>query len=146
MSNNALVWIRDDLRIEDNSALINASLNHSSVTAVYIFNKEYFDNKREAQKWWISKALESFKKDLDKYNINLEIIFSDEISFFSKLSDKNIKVYWNKVYEPYQLEIDEKIIKNLKKKNIQFNVYKGNVLNEYHKITKKDLIEITHNP
>ena len=138
MSNNALVWIRDDLRIEDNSALVNASLNHNSVTAVYIFNKEYFDNKREAQKWWISKALESFKKDLDKYNINLEIIFSDEISFFSKLSDKNIKVYWNKVYEPYQLEIDEKIIKNLKKKNIQFKVYKGNVLNEYHKITKKD--------
>ena len=85
MSNNALVWIRDDLRIEDNSALVNASLNHSSVTAVYIFNKEYFDNKREAQKWWISKALESFKKDLDKYNINLEIIFSDEISFFFKI-------------------------------------------------------------
>mgnify|MGYP003319115825 FL=1 len=44
MSNNAIVRIRDDLRIEDNSALVNASLNHSSVTAVYIFNKEYFDN------------------------------------------------------------------------------------------------------
>ena len=66
MINKALVWLRDDLRIENNAALINASIKHDYVSVVYIYNKNYFDNKREAQKWWISKSLESFKNDLDK--------------------------------------------------------------------------------
>ena len=51
MSKKAIVWIRDDLRLEDNSALANATLNNDEVSAVYIFNKFHFDNKREAQKW-----------------------------------------------------------------------------------------------
>ena len=46
MLNKAFVWIRDDLRVSDNPALINASLNHDRVSAVYIFNKQNFDNKR----------------------------------------------------------------------------------------------------
>ena len=73
MIGKALVWVRDDFRIANNSALINASLNHEQVSAVYIFNRKNFDNKREAQKWWISKSLENFKKDLDKFNIDLEV-------------------------------------------------------------------------
>ena len=79
-----IVWIRDDFRLENNSALIHASKNHDTVSAIYIFNKEFFDNKREAQKWWISKSLESFGKNLNIYNINLEIIISTEVDFFSK--------------------------------------------------------------
>ena len=52
-----IVWLKDDFRLENNSALIHASKNHDTVSAIYIFNKEFFDNKREAQKWWISKSL-----------------------------------------------------------------------------------------
>ena len=55
---------------------------------------------------------------MEKFNINLEIIFSDELKFFSDIKDKNIFVYWNKVYEPLQLDLDEKIIKVLNNKNI----------------------------
>ena len=45
MIGKALVWVRDDFRIANNSALINASLNHEQVSAVYIFNRKNFDNK-----------------------------------------------------------------------------------------------------
>ena len=38
MSNKALVWVRDDFRINNNDALIYASNNHDLVTAVFIFN------------------------------------------------------------------------------------------------------------
>jgi len=138
MLNKAFVWIRDDLRVSDNSALINASLNHDRVSAVYIFNKQNFDNKREAQKWWISKSLESFREDLDKYNINLELIISEESKFFSEINNKDICVYWNKVYEPLQLDLDKKVIKILDNKKIEYKFFKGNVLNEYQTITKKD--------
>ena len=36
-----IVWIRDDFRLENNSALIHASKNHDTVSAIYIFNKEF---------------------------------------------------------------------------------------------------------
>jgi len=57
MSKKAVVWIRDDFRIKNNSALSYATNNYDTVTALYIYNKENFDDIREAQKWWVSKSL-----------------------------------------------------------------------------------------
>ena len=62
MSDKALVWIRDDFRINNNDALTYATNNHDFVTAVFIFNNNIFDNKREAQKWWLCKSLENFQE------------------------------------------------------------------------------------
>ena len=138
MKTKGIVWIKDDFRTENNAALSYASLNHDSVCAIYIYNKEYFDNKREAQKWWISKSLESFEKDLNKFNINLTILVSEEIKFFSKINDKNISFYWNKIYEPAQFELDNKVETILRNKNIKYKLFKGNVLNEYNSRTKND--------
>ena len=39
-NNKALVWIRDDFRVNHNSALAYASENHEQVSTVYIFNPE----------------------------------------------------------------------------------------------------------
>ena len=50
MANTALVWIRDDFRIQNNDALTYATNQHDVVTAVFIFNSNIFDHKREAQK------------------------------------------------------------------------------------------------
>ena len=57
MSKHAVFWIRDDFRIKNNSALSYATNNYDAVTALYIYNKENFDDVREAQKWWVSKSL-----------------------------------------------------------------------------------------
>jgi len=70
MSKKAVVWIRDDFRIKNNSALSYATNNYDTVTALYIYNKKNFDDVREAQKWWISKSLINFKDELIKYNNN----------------------------------------------------------------------------
>jgi deoxyribodipyrimidine photo-lyase len=77
MTKNAIVWIREDIRVEKNEALAFASQNHDAVTALYISNPKQFDKIREAQKWWLSKSLENFKTDLDKFNISLEILSDD---------------------------------------------------------------------
>ncbi|MDA9687783.1 deoxyribodipyrimidine photo-lyase, partial [Candidatus Pelagibacter sp.] len=89
MTKKAIVWIREDLRIENNLALSYASQNHESVIVLYIYNNKYFDKKREAQKWWLSKSLEFFKNSLKKFNISLEIISGDEIEIFSKIKKDN---------------------------------------------------------
>ena len=74
MTKNAITWIREDFRIADNPALSYATQNHENVLALYIYNKKDYDNKREAQKWWLSKSLETFRSELSKYKINLEIL------------------------------------------------------------------------
>ena len=74
MSSTGIFWIREDFRIENNPALSFATQNHDNVIALYIYNNNDFDNKREAQKWWVFKSLETLKKELSDYKINLEIV------------------------------------------------------------------------
>ena len=140
MSNKAIVWIREDFRINFNPALAHASQNHEEIVALYIFNPKNFNNKREAQLWWISKSLENFSKELSNLNINLEIQKGDEIEILSKIKKKdNITLYWNKIYEPEIINLGKKIRDNILLKNeISFKYFKGNILNEYQDVTKKD--------
>ena len=53
MTKKALVWIREDFRIENNPALSYASQTHENVSAVYVYNKKYFDKKRNCNGWYV---------------------------------------------------------------------------------------------
>ena len=139
MTKNAITWIREDFRIEHNPALAYATQNHENVIALYIYNKADFDNKREAQKWWLSKSLEVFKSELLKYKINLQILEGDELEVLSKLKKKDdISIYWNKIYEPDVIAKGKKIRDIFIKNQIEFKYFKGNILNEFQEVTKND--------
>jgi deoxyribodipyrimidine photo-lyase len=137
--NIGIVWLRDDFRLLKNDALEYATQNHDQVSALYIFKKNFF-SKRSAQLWWLYKSLKDFKKKLNQLNINLEVIESKTYNeAFEKISSKkNFSIYWNKVYEPDFLRFDKKNSNTLKKKNINFKIFKGNLLNEAHEIKKND--------
>ncbi len=139
MNSIGIFWIREDFRIENNPALSFATQNHDSVIALYIYNNNDFDNKREAQKWWVFKSLETLKKDLSNYKINLEIIKGDELEIFSKVNKKdNISIYWNKIYEPDVITKGKKIRDLFIKNKISYKYFKGNILNEFQEVTKND--------
>ena len=139
MKQKAIFWLREDFRIENNPALSNACNNHDEVVCLYIFNPKNYLGKREAQQWWLSKSLENFAQELLKLNINLEIQQGDEVEILSKINSKdNIKLYWNKIYEPEVINLGKKIRdKVLLKKEIEFRYFKGNILNEFQNVTKK---------
>ena len=139
MTKNAITWIREDFRIEHNPALAYATQNHENVAALYIYNKADFDNKREAQKWWLSKSLEVFQSELLKYKINLQILEGDELEVFSKIKKKDdVSIYWNKIYEPDVIAKGKKIRDIFIKNEIEFKYFKGNILNEFQEVTKND--------
>ena len=139
MTKNAIIWIREDFRIEHNPALAYATQNHENVAALYIYNKADFDNKREAQKWWLSKSLEVFQSELLKYKINLQILEGDELEVFSKIKKKDdVSIYWNKIYEPDVIAKGKKIRDVFIKNEIEFKYFKGNILNEFQEVTKND--------
>ena len=139
MSNTGIFWIREDFRIENNPALSFATQSHDNVIALYIYNNNDFDNKREAQKWWVYKSLETLKKELSDYKINLEIVKGDELEIFSKFNKKDkLSVYWNKIYEPDVIAKGKKIRDLFIKNEINYKYFKGNILNEFQEITKND--------
>ena len=136
MTKKAVVWIREDFRIEDNEALAIATQNHEFVSALYIYNPKNFDKKREAQKWWISKALENFNLDLKKLNITLEVQLGDELEVLSNLKKKDdVTVYWSKVYEPDVINKGKKIRDQFIKNEIQYKYFKGNIPVSYTHLT-----------
>ena len=139
MNSTGIFWIREDFRIDKNPALSFATQNHENVIALYIYNNNDFDNKREAQKWWVFKSLESIKKELLPYKINLEIVNGDELDIFSKITEKdNISIYWNKIYEPDVISKGKKIRDLFIKNKINYKYFKGNILNEFQEVTKND--------
>ncbi len=139
MSSTGIFWIREDFRIENNPALSFATQNHDNVIALYIYDNNDFDNKREAQKWWVYKSLETLKKELSDYKINLEIVKGDELKIFSKFNKKDkLSVYWNKIYEPDVIAKGKKIRDLFIKNEINYKYFKGNILNEFQEITKND--------
>ena len=134
MTKKAIVWIREDFRIEENQALAYATQNHETVSALYIYNPKNFDKKREAQKWWISKSLDNFNLDLKKLNITLEIQLGDELEYFHIKKKDDVTIYWNKVYEPDVINKGKKI-RDIFIKN-EFNI---NILKEhFSRISRND--------
>ena len=134
-----LFWLRDDFRISKNNGLIEATTNHDQVVVFYLYKKNTYKY-QEAQKWWLSKSLIYFRKNLNKFNINLEIIETESFKiFFEKLFKKDdFSFYWNRVYEPDYLKFDEYLVRNFNNKNVLYKICKGNTLNEVNEIKKND--------
>ena len=85
-----LFWLRDDFRITKNLGLYEATKNHDEVVAFYLYKESIYQN-QEAQKWWLSKSLLHFKKQLSEFNINLEIIKIDSSLFSYQISSASKK-------------------------------------------------------
>ena len=134
-----LFWLRDDFRLAKNNGLIEATENHDKVIVFYLFKKDSYKY-QEAQRWWLSKSLLNFRKQLNDLNITLEVVETNSFKiFFDKLiKKKDFAIYWNKVYEPDYLKFDEYLSSTFKNKNIHFKRFKGNTLNEIDEIKKGD--------
>ena len=80
-----LFWLKDDFRLNRNLGLCQATKNHDQVCVFYLFKKQNFEN-QEAQKWWVCKSLEEFKKKLAKYNFSkiFDLQNSSRTKFYKK--------------------------------------------------------------
>ena len=134
-----LFWLRDDFRFTKNNGLFEAATNHDQVVVFYLYKENIYKD-QEAQKWWLSRSLLNFKKQLIDLNINLEVIETNSFKIFfdTLIKKKDFTIYWNKVYEPDYLKFDEYLLNIFKDKKIHHKRFKGNSLNEIDEIKKGD--------
>ena len=119
MEDICIMWFRQDLRLIDNPALIEANNSGLNVLPIYILDDINSGNWKigSASRWWLNESLKKLNSSL---NDNLCFMNGDSINCLDKLTDSlNIKsVYFNKCYEPWRIENDKEIIKTINKNKV----------------------------
>lgn len=133
MKNHSLIWLRNDLRMQDNPALDAALLAGGSVTAVYIHEETGISRcPGGAARWWLERSLEKFAAQLAQKNIELIIETGDPAIIIEHIvTTEHVKaVFWNRRYAHTERECDADIKHNLKGKGIHVASFRGNLLIE----------------
>lgn len=136
-----LFWFRRDLRLIDNTALIEA-LKEKNVKPIFIFDTDILNNldKDDSRLSFIHSLLSSINSTLNKHQSGVFCYHGNPEDIWNKLISKyDIEtVFWNKDYEPYAIKRDEKITKLLSENNIKVNAFKDQVVFEEFEVLKDD--------
>ena len=143
MNEMALFWYRRDLRWHDNKALYYALIENDVVLPVFIFDTEILhnlDDPSDRRVSFIYQQVLQIKTELEKISSSLLVLTGDPLHIFKDLV-KQYKIsglYFNKDYEPYSRERDEKVRDYLEENNVAVKSFKDQVVFEHNEILKDD--------
>lgn len=128
---SALVWLRYDLRLEDNPALYRASEIADAVYPVFILDHSK-DEIGEAAAWWLHYSLEALDRQFSEKGLRLSFFKGDPLTIIRSLCQKSdiSNIFWNRLYEPKTVERDSLIKEALRKEQIQVETLSDRLLSE----------------
>ena len=113
MTNPAILWFRQDLRLADNPALSAAAASGRPIVATYILDDVTPGRwaMGEASRWWLAGSLASLGKSLAERGVFLVLRRGEAGAELDALvgETKAAAVYWNRCYEPAIVARDKKI-------------------------------------
>lgn len=139
----ALHIFRRDLRLHDNTALIEALKLSESVIPCFIFDKRQIENndyKSDNAIQFMVHALNELNIELNKKNSKLYLFYgiAEEI-VANLLNQLHIKaLFINRDYTPFSQNRDDKIARVCRNFNIDFHSYADVLLHEPEEIAKPD--------
>ncbi|MGI9255550.1 MAG: cryptochrome/photolyase family protein [Salinispira sp.] len=133
-----LYWFRQDLRLHDNPALSEA-LRRGRVLPLYILDDINAGNWKPgaASRWWLHHSLISLNSSLEgclmfrrgnPADILTELVGAYRIS----------SVFWNRCYEPWQIQRDKTVKKTLREMGVEVRSFNASLLWEPWEILKTD--------
>jgi len=129
-----LVWLRRDLRLEDQPALHAAAARGGAVVPVYIHapGEEGAWPQGGASRWWLHHSLEALAADLEALGSRLVIRTGPSSATLDALINETgaDAVYWNRLYEPEAIARDKGIKAALSKRGIEARSFNGSLLVE----------------
>lgn len=139
MANKTTIfWFRQDLRISDNPGLFEAARN-SLVMPIYILEEEKPGSFKigAASKWWLHNSLNHLNKKLDN---KLNVYLGDPREIIPNIIERNNidSIYWNRCYEPHNIELSKQIKELLKDSKVECRTFNGSSLWEPCDILKND--------
>jgi len=135
----ALVWFRRDLRLEDHAALYHALKKAKQVYCVFVFDTDILDqleNKQDRRVEFIWECVAELKQTLQDYGADLIVRHGKASSLIPTLANAlNVDaVFINHDYEPDAISRDQSVASALADNNIAFHTYKDQVLFEKDEI------------
>ncbi|NNU16392.1 deoxyribodipyrimidine photo-lyase [Parvularcula sp. ZS-1/3] len=141
MSNKpSLVWLREDLRFDDNPALREAADRDAPTAILYILDDETPGDFKlgGAQRWWLHYSLKALVEDVDKFGGTLILRRGDASELLPEVA-KEIgagAIFWNRRYMSWQIEQD-KALKEALTDDYEVKSFNGRLLNEPWEICTK---------
>jgi deoxyribodipyrimidine photo-lyase len=133
-ANPCIVWLRQDLRLGDNPALLAAAETKRPLILLYIADDAGSDSWRMggASRWWLHHTLDALAKQAAKRKCALTLRRGETASVLSKLiADTGAtSVYWNRCYEPHAVARDTAIQQNLTSAGVEVITSNGALLFE----------------
>ncbi|APZ44860.1 deoxyribodipyrimidine photolyase [Polaribacter reichenbachii] len=82
-----IVWLKRDLRLQDNEAIYNALQSKKRVLCIYVFENSLIDNAHYSKRHWdfIKQSIIDLNEDLEQYNTKILAVNSEVITVFNQL-------------------------------------------------------------
>ncbi len=134
----AIVWFRQDLRLNDNPAWHKACAEHTQVLPLYIHDTQTHAL-GGAQRWWLHHSLLALHDSLDKLNLPLCLQHGTPLTLLQKIiKEQGVDaIYWNRCYEPASISRDTHIKSILNQEGIKIHSHNGSLFNEPWTIQNK---------
>ena len=132
MTDNAIVWFRQDLRLADNPALHQALRQHKQVTLLYIHAPDEAApwQPGAAKQWWQHHSLAALQQSIKKLGGKLILREGPSLNTLQTvLAESNAHtVYWNRSVEPALIKRDKMIEQQLSEQGVECHSSDGNLL------------------
>ena len=124
----AIVWLRDDLRLDDQPA-IRAAADHPTIF-LYIHDEAAARPLGGASRWWLDKSLAALAASLESVGARLDIVAGAAEEIMPALARGADAVFWTRRYGAREIEIDSRIKAALKQQGVRAESFNGQLLRE----------------
>ena len=135
MTAPVIVWFRNDLRLSDNPALLEACKADKPVLALYILDESLGG----AAKWWVHQSLNALGDALRDKGCQLVLRRGDAAKVLDSVIDEAgaDTVYWNRLYDKAARDRDAKIKRRLKDRGLTVDSFNGAMMREPWEVLTK---------
>ena len=135
---NGLVWLRNDIRMDDNPGLRKACEECDTVLAIYLWSPEQLNMHNEAniKVEFLIKNLQSLEENLNSINIPILVIDNKDFSSVDQnisnlIKEHSIdKVYWGKEFGFDEINRDKSVEQQLIESKINFEIFNDQIIYE----------------
>ena len=135
---NGLVWLRNDIRMDDNPGLRKACEECDTVLAIYLWSPEQLNRHNEAniKVEFLIKNLQPLEENLNSINIPILVIDNEDFSSVDQnisnlIKEHSIdKVYWGKEFGFDEINRDKSVEQQLIESKIDFEIFNDQIIYE----------------
>jgi len=138
---SALVWFRNDLRLADNPALLNAMSSYSYIVPVFIYAPQEEGNwsPGAASRWWLHHSLAALSESLTQMHMQLIIQQGSVPKTLLRIAQEVFAkaIFYNRCYEPWAREQEQRVFDIFTQANVEIHSYNANLLLQPEQILNK---------